>query len=142
MLLNQTINAILQSVGKVNIPLVSSIIGLILKFLCNIFLIGNPKLGIFGAIIGNIICNLIATLMGYFILIRKINLKLSLKNFFLKPIIATICMGSFSNLAYYKLNGIIIGKMATILALMLAVIIYIICVIMLRIFEKNDIKIL
>ena len=75
MLLNQTINAILQSVGKVNIPLVSSIIGLILKFLCNIFLIGNPKLGIFGAIIGNIVSNVFSCMISLMVLINILNRK-------------------------------------------------------------------
>ena len=75
MLLNQTINAILQSVGKVNIPLISSIIGLILKFLCNIFLIGNPKLGIFGAIIGNIVSNVFSCMISLIVLINILNKK-------------------------------------------------------------------
>ncbi len=75
MLLNQTINAILQSLGKVNIPLVSSIIGLILKFLCNIFLIGNPKFGIFGAIIGNIVSNVFSCMISLMALINILNRK-------------------------------------------------------------------
>lgn len=142
MIMLQTINAILQGIGEVKVPSISLGIGTFFKFICNIFLIRIPEIGIYGAIIGNIVCNVIATLIGYFVLIRKINLKLNLKTFFLKPIIATICMGSISNFVYYKLNRIIISKMATILSLVLAVIVYIICIIMLRIFKKNDIKIL
>ena len=70
MLLNQTINAILQSIGKVNIPPISAIIGLLLKLLCNIFLIENPKFGIFGAIIGNIISNVVSCFISFMVLIN------------------------------------------------------------------------
>lgn len=73
MLLNQTINAILQSLGRVNIPPISSAIGMLLKFLCNIILIPNPKFGIFGAIIGNIICNVISFCISSVVLINALN---------------------------------------------------------------------
>ena len=59
MLVGQTVNSVLQALGKVNIPPISFGIGMIFKFLCNIILIPNPKFGIFGAIIGNIICNVV-----------------------------------------------------------------------------------
>ena len=59
MLVGQTVNSILQALGKVNIPPISFGIGMIFKFWCNIILIPNPKFGIFGAIIGNIICNVV-----------------------------------------------------------------------------------
>ena len=59
MLVGQTVNSVLQALGKVNVPPISFGIGMIFKFLCNIILIPNPKFGIFGAIIGNIICNVV-----------------------------------------------------------------------------------
>lgn len=59
MIIGQTVNSILQALGKVNIPPISFGIGMIFKFLCNIILIPNSRFGIFGAIIGNIICNVV-----------------------------------------------------------------------------------
>lgn len=70
MLLTQTINGILQGMGKVKIPIISFGIGMIFKFLCNIFLIPIKKIGIFGAIIGNIICNVIAFLISFLALFK------------------------------------------------------------------------
>lgn len=142
MLMLQTINAILQGIGEVRAPSIALGIGTIFKVTCNILFIRIHEIGIYGAVIGNIICNMIAVLIGFIVLIRKINLKLNIKKMFLKPIIATFIMGCSSYLVYYKLSGIIISKMATLLSLVLAVIIYIICIFMLRIFEKKDFKIL
>ena len=142
MVMLQTINGILQGIGEVQIPSIALGIGTICKLICNIVLIKKPNIGIFGAIIGNIVCNGIAVLIGYRVLIKKIDIKLDFKNILFKPIIATGCMAIVSILVYEKLNGIIISKMATILSLGIAVIVYIICIIMLRIFDKNDLKML
>ena len=142
MLVSQTINAILQGIGEVKIPSIALGIGTICKLVCNIVLIRNSKIGIYGAVIGNIICNIVALIIEYIALSRKVNLRLTFKNFLLKPIIATICMAIIALFAYKKLNGIIISKMATILSLGVAIISYIICVIVLKIFDKKDLKML
>ena len=69
MLLTQTVNSILQALGKVNIPPISLSIGIIFKLICNVYLIPNPKFGILGAIIGNIIYNIISFFISIIILI-------------------------------------------------------------------------
>ena len=70
-LLNQTINAILQALGKANIPPLSGSVGIIIKLICNIYLIPIAKLGILGAIIGNIISNIITCFIsGIFLMIQ------------------------------------------------------------------------
>ena len=80
MLLNQTISAILQSIGRVNIPPISSTIGILFKFLCNVFLIPNPKFGILGAIIGNIISNVVSCCISSVVLVIALN-KQKIKGF-------------------------------------------------------------
>ena len=72
MLLNQTINSILHALGKVGIPPLSAIIGVIFKFFCNILLISNRNFGIYGAIIGNIICNIVSFIISGVVLIRAL----------------------------------------------------------------------
>ena len=71
-LLNQTINAILQMLGKANISVISGILGTIIKITCNILLIPNVKLGIMGAIIGNISSNFLSCLIGIIVLIKDL----------------------------------------------------------------------
>jgi len=76
-LLAQTINGILQGIGKINVPVISSLLGVIVKLLCNILLIKNSQIGINGAAIGNIMCNLIIFLVGLGFLLpifKKINI--------------------------------------------------------------------
>ena len=71
-LLNQTINAILQSLGKENVPPLSGSVGIMIKLVCNVFLIPNEKIGILGAIIGNIISNVISCLISGTFLTMKL----------------------------------------------------------------------
>ena len=61
----QTINGILQGIGKNHIPLIGFSLGMILKFLANIILIRNENIGIKGAALGNIICNATVCLIGF-----------------------------------------------------------------------------
>ncbi len=60
----QTINGILQGIGKTNIPAIAFFVGMILKLIINIIFIKIPNIGIKAAAIGNIICNLTVCLIG------------------------------------------------------------------------------
>lgn len=141
MLLAQTINGILQGIGKVNIPAISFGIGMIIKFLCNIFLISNNKIGIYGAIIGNILCNSIACIISATILLKNIKIKIGVKKIIIKPILATICMSIVSIILYDKLKCIKLGCLAIIVALIVSYLIYIIFIVIFRIYPIKKIKI-
>ena len=62
-LLAQTLNAILQGIGKKNIPAMAFFIGMLFKFFTNIILIKVENIGIKGAAIGNIICNMVVCII-------------------------------------------------------------------------------
>ena len=91
-MLAQTINGILQGIGKSNIPLIAFSVSIICKFLTNVILISNINIGINGAAIGNIICNVIVFVIGFLNLKRSINLKIDFKKIIIKPIFITIIM--------------------------------------------------
>lgn len=66
-------------------------------------------------------------------------MQLDKKKIIVKPILATIMMGIVSYTFYHFTIGILENKIATILTLTLAVVIYVISVILLRIFSKEEI---
>ena len=78
MMLAQTTNGILQGIGKVNVPPIAFGIGMIVKFICNIILIPKKNIGIYGAIFGTILCNIIAFLIGSIVLIKNLNFKFTM----------------------------------------------------------------
>jgi stage V sporulation protein B len=139
----QTINCILQGIGKIYIPAISFFIGMIFKLVINFFLVGNRNIGIIGAVIGNIICNLVVCVIGFFVLKRNVIFNIDIKNFFIKPILAIFIMSIFSMTAFNYFNGIFFEKMATILAISSAIIIYGILIIVMKIcpfYDKIDLK--
>ena len=127
-MLAQTINGILQGIGKNNIPLIAFSIGMISKFFTNIILVKNENIGIIGAAIGNIICNLIVFIIGITVLIKNINLKLSLKDFILKPFFATFIMSLVAIFINFLLKGIILQKIATMLSILTATSVYVVLI--------------
>ena len=141
MILAQTINGILQAIGKVNVPAISFGIGMIIKFICNIVLIRNPKIGIYGAIIGNILCNIVACGISFLVLYKNIKIKLEAENLLLKPLIAIIIMIIVSKALYNWLKCIKIGSLAIILTLITSYLIYLLLIMILRIYPSEKIKI-
>lgn len=96
----------------------------------------NEFIGINGAAIGNIVCNFIVFLIGYFSLKRIINLKIDIKNCILKPIFATTVMALIGVLIKFLLKSIIQEKLATILSIALAASSYAVLVMALKLIKK------
>lgn len=141
-ILDQTINGVLQGYGKLMLPTISLATGVVVKFILNIVLIPNPKIGVYGAAIGSVACHAVAFCIVITALCKNIKLNLTFSKFVVKPVIATIIMGICSYFVYLSLKGIIIERLATIIAIVIAVIIYILSVLILKIFTKEEFKML
>ena len=138
-ILDQTINGALQGFGKVMVPATALGCGVIAKLILNIILVPIPSIGANGAAIGSVACHMVAFTIVFNVLRKNIKLDLPFTKFILKPCIATVIMAICSYFVFMVLNGIMIEKMATILSMIVAVIIYIIAVIVLKIFTKEEI---
>ncbi len=137
-ILDQTINGTLQGIGKIMVPAISLGIGMIAKLIVNLALVSNPMFGANGAAIGSVVCHMIAFSIAFTTLRRNIKLNLKVRNFLIKPILATIIMSICSLFIYNLLLGIISQAWATIIAIIFAVIIYAISVIALKILSKEE----
>lgn len=138
-ILDQTINGALQGYGKLMVPTISLGVGVIVKLILNLILVPIPSIGVNGAAWATVVCHLVAFIVAITSLIRNFGLHLKLSKFVFKPIIATSIMGICSYYIYILLSGIISIKVATILAIIMAVIIYLLAVVTLKIFSKEEI---
>ena len=141
-ILDQTINGVLQGYGKLMLPTISLATGVFVKFIFNVTLIPNPNIGIYGAAIGSVACHIVAFIIAITCLIKNIKLNLTFSKFVIKPIFATTIMGICSYFIYFLLNGIIMERLATIIAIIIAAIVYILAIAVLKIFTKEEIKML
>ena len=138
----QTINAALQGIGRVNVPAIALTIGVIIKFICNVTLVPNPNFGINGAAIGSVLCYIVADLIAFIVLKRSIKIETKLSKFVIKPLLASIIMGIISYGLYINIIGIIGNKLATIISLIVAVIVYGLSVATLKVLTKEEILML
>lgn len=137
--LSQTTNGALQGLGRIMVPAVSSFIGLIVKLILNIILVQIPGIGVNGAAIGSIVNNVIVFLISYFILSKTIKLDIRFVKFIIKPVFATfiMCVCSFS-LYVLLMKLALSAKIVTLIALVFAIIIYLVSIIVLKIFTKEE----
>ncbi len=140
--LNQTINGALQGFGKVMVPATALGIGVVTKLILNLILLRIPAINVYGASIGSVACHLVAFIIAFLVLKKNVKLSLNWNNFVIKPIISTAIMAICSYAIYIVLGGIISTKLATIIAILAAVIIYALAIIALKVFTKEEIKML
>ncbi len=137
--MNQTINASLQGLGKIYVPAIALLVGAIVKYIINVTLIRIPQINVYGAAIGSVVCHLIATIIVSIILSKTIKLNIKIKDLLLKPLLSVFIMSVFVMFSYY-LGHMALGdsRINTIIALLVAVISYFIAVVKLNVYSKND----
>ena len=145
--LTQTITGALQGIGKVYVPAVSILIGCIFKVVLNITLIRIPSVNIYGAAISSIVCQIVAFLINFFVLIRYIPIKLSLGKYIAKPLVSGLVMGGvafgmYTLLAKVMGAGYINNLITTVVSIGVSAVVYFGFVFALRIMSKDDILLL
>ena len=141
-ILDQTINGALQGFGKVMVPAIALGIGCVVKLVLNIVLLKIPFFNVYGAAIGSIACHAVAFTIVFNVLKKYVKLDLPFNKFVIKPAIATTIMAVCSYTLYLLMDRIISGRLATIIAMLFAVIIYLAAVVALKIYNKEDIYML
>ncbi|CDE97007.1 polysaccharide biosynthesis protein [Clostridium sp. CAG:567] len=142
--LEQTISGALHGLGKMLTPAIALGIGVIIKFILNMYLIPiNPSDfflgGTAGAAISTVVCHAVALTIEFKILSKNINLKLDKNKFIVKPIIACLIMGTIAYIFNITLFQCLNEKISTMLLILMCVIIYILLLIILRVFSEEEI---
>ena len=121
------------------VPAIAFGVGVIVKLVLNILLVPIPSIGVNGAAIGTIACNIVACIIGFSVLRKSIKIRFSFSKYIVKPIISTIIMSVCSYAIYIGLNKIFSISIASILAILSAIIIYVLAIIALKLFTKEEI---
>ena len=142
--LEQTISGALHGLGKMLTPAIALGIGVIIKFILNMYLIPiNPSDfflgGTAGAAISTVVCHAVALTIEFKILSKNINLKLNKNKFIVKPVIACLIMGTITYIFNITLFQCLNEKISTMLLILMCVIIYILLLIILRVFSEEEI---
>ena len=143
-------NAILQADGRETLPIVSMLIGGVIKIACNLLLVGRPEINILGAAIGTIVCYAVICVMNCCFIARKMSVRPSYRRAFLPPLISTAVMSAaawavygLSERALHVQGG---SRMMLVVALgaaiVIAVIVYLVMVIVTKSVTLEDMKLI
>ena len=135
-------NAILQAMGRERVALYSMLVGSVIKLAVNYYLIGLPSVGIAGAPIGTVLCYAVIMVINFVIIIRSPQVAPRKWGSILKPALAAAVMGVFLFLLYPWLSSAIGAALATIGIICAGAVIYVITLIAVRGFYREDIVML
>lgn len=145
-------NSILQAHGMVNIPIVTMVIGGVVKIATNWILVGNPAINIKGAPIGTLLCFALIAILNFIVIWRVLPKKPSLGRTFLLPAVAAAIMG-FAVWASYQLlhlvaNGLfgshalLANGVSVLGAIVIGVVIYAFLIVKMHIISKEDLSLM
>lgn len=133
------LNAIMQAHGDVVTPVVNMLIGGIIKIIVNYILVGQPNLNIVGAPIGTFICYISITALDLIAMKRHISARPTIFKNIIRPGLASAIMGAATFMVYRVLsNAISSWKLACLLSLAFAVVLYAVLVVFLRCLTYED----
>ena len=135
-------NAILQAMGRERISLYSMLVGSIIKLVVNYTLIGIPSVGIAGAPIGTVLCYAVIMVVNFVIIIRSPQVAPHKWGSILKPALASAVMGVFILLLYPWLSSVMGTTLATLSMICMGAALYVVTLIAVRGFYREDIVML
>lgn len=142
--IEQITHAVLQGMGKVFVPTIALFIGVVIKVILNIILIRLPQSyyigGTVGACVATLMCHIIASSISFSVMRKKLNIKLELLKYILKPAVSSCIMLLCLYSSYFLLKGIIIENIAIILAILVATFMYIASIFILRILNDEELR--
>jgi len=133
------LNNMLQAIGKQWVPVRNIAVGAAIKIVVNFILVGIPQVNIIGAPIGTLCCYIYIALGNMVCIVKYSKVKPKVFSVLAKPLIAAIICGVaafFTNLA---LTGNIPSKLSTVVAIMVAAIVYLVMLIVLKAITEEDV---
>jgi stage V sporulation protein B len=138
-ILDQTINGALQGFGKVFVPAIALGCGCLTKLAFNLILLRIPGTGVYGAAVGSVACHMVAFTIAFNVLRKNVKLDLKFSDFIIKPVIATLIMAVCSYASFIFINKFVAEKLAFVVAILVACIVYTIAILALKVLKKEEI---
>lgn len=129
------ITNMLQAIGRQKIPVRNMAIGAVLKIIINFILVGNYKINMLGAPIGTLCCYIFIAVANFVCLVKYSGVMPNIVSTIVKPLAATVlcCAAAFG------VSKAVSGNMGTMLAIVAAVIVYLIALALLKAIEREDV---
>jgi O-antigen/teichoic acid export membrane protein len=143
-----TSSGILQGLGYNKLPVRHLLIGAGVKFISNFIFV--PLYGIAGSAIAMVIAYLIVCILNLWMVFRKTNVTVSIKNVFLKPLFSSLIMAGILYVSYHAMRGWFVaehinrwGYMGiSFIYIVFAMVIYFLVLILTKTVTQNELRML
>jgi stage V sporulation protein B len=133
-------NSMLQAIGRIDVPIKLMAMGLVIKGVSEYFLVGIPTYSINGLPASNLLCYGFISLMGMLILSRSTGIRFNVAGTLLKPMAAGVVTGVGARLVYNLAILVLGSKYSTVIAILAAVVLYVLALGALRAIEREDVE--
>ena len=141
-------NAVLQASGKERYTMITMIVGGLVKILVNWFLVARRPINIYGAPIGTLTSYIVMCAMNFFFMSSTLERTPNLGRVLLKPVLCSAIMGGGAWACFGLALRLIhmpgrLGLLAAMfLAMGAAVVIYVVCVVLMRAITREDLELI
>ncbi len=135
-------NAILQANRYEKLPIISMVTGAVVKIISTFLLMRYVFSGfgfeMYGAPLGTVICYMTIAVLNFVFIAKKVHLVPDFKSVFIKPFLASLpCV--FAAMITYKLLAGFHDKIATLVAILCAVLVYAVVLFVFKVISKDEI---
>ena len=135
-------NSVLQAYRFERKTIISTTAGIVVKIVLTYVLSGVPGIGANGSAVGTAACYLTVFAFNLYFVIKYTHFVPHIRRIFLKPLAAGILCGSTAVFAVRLLDGHIPDKLLTLIAILLAAVVYAGTLLVLKGFDRTDILML
>ena len=128
------LTGILQAMGKQKTALINIGAGAAVKLIIGMLTVAVPEINVNGAALGTLACYAVIFVLHTAVLLKSKEVTLDIKTVFLKPLVAALLCGVVAQMVLYIGNSLFI----TTLAILAAVLVYMICLILLKTLAEED----
>lgn len=135
-------NAILQAHKLERKPLISILIGSIVKLISSYILLGIPGIEMYGAPIGTFLCYLTIVAINFYFMAKYIGWIPHFGKILFRPLIASVLCAGAAVGSYLLISNVWTSRFAVLPAIAVAVAVYVIAIFLFRAIGEDDVRLL
>ncbi len=141
-------NAILQASGKELLPMITMIIGGVIKVVLNYFLVSNPRINIYGAPVGTLTSYVVMAVLNFVFMCFVLDKNPKLRTILVRPLLCSAVMGGCAWGVYGLVERFLPGAgrvrmmINMFIAIGAAVLVYLVLVILMRMITREDMRLI
>ena len=134
-------NAVLQGIGKVNIPVINASISLVVQVVILIALLFYTKLDLYTLAAANIAYSFMMCILNHAAVKRYLRYREEIAKTYLKPALAALCMGVIAFGIYHGVFYLIkLNRISLMIAMGIAAVVYFILIMKLGVVNESELK--